>query len=230
MELNDFVNRLILLLLPGIIAYKVYQKLRGRKTKKDWEDLVNILIFALLSYIVYGFCNSLRISIRPFFILSNYQPGSAFIKLIDNTLPIDWWEIIWSCALGIIIAYIASYISRYKLLNRFGQLIRATKRYGDEDVWDYFNNRDKVEWLVVRDHKTNVYYFGYIKVFSEDREALRELVLNDVSVYSSEGDHLYNCKTIYLARESSDLTIEIPDIPTKGNAPKANAKNTVTKP
>lgn len=54
MSLSSFLIRIIFLALPGIISSVLYRKLRGRPVRKDWEDYVEIAIFSLASYALYG--------------------------------------------------------------------------------------------------------------------------------------------------------------------------------
>jgi hypothetical protein len=107
-----------------------------------------------------------------------------------------------------------SYLHRYNALNFIAQVIRATNRYGDEDVWHFFHNapeRQKNDgWVFVRDHKLDLVYYGYINVWSESGKQ-RELVLSDVSVFHNKsGDELYSSDVVYLSRNAEDLTIEVP--------------------
>lgn len=58
--------------------------------------------------------------------------------------------------------------------------IKATKTYGDEDVWDFtFNSSDAaVEYVHFRDFANRIVYAGGVREFSET-DKLRELVLRD---------------------------------------------------
>jgi hypothetical protein len=97
------------------------------------------------------------------------------------------------------------------LLTRFLQLIGATKKYGDEDVWDFtFNSRDTaVEYVHVRDFANQCVYAGWVNTFSET-DRLRELVLLDVIVYDFDGQELYRVPRLYLARAPDSIHIEFP--------------------
>ncbi|RCX10433.1 hypothetical protein DFR58_12925 [Anaerobacterium chartisolvens] len=210
MNFSVFVIRIILLLLPGIIGAKIYRKLRGKRTKKDWEDYSEIFIFSVVSYVLLGILQSVNLVIHPFSFSCKYSAITAFNAFVDEKAAINWDEVLFSVVIGIILAYIASYIYRFKIINRFGRLISATKRYGDEDVWDYLHNIPNIEWMVIRDHKINMYYYCWIKVFSETDEK-RELLLGDVSVYNADGQFCYDTKAMYISREYHDLTIEFFD-------------------
>jgi hypothetical protein len=103
------------------------------------------------------------------------------------------------------------YATNWKLLTRFLQCIRATKRYGDEDVWDFtFNSREaEVEYVNVRDFEKEITYSGWVELFSES-EKQRELLLRDVIVYDWEGKELFKMARVYLARKSDNIDIEFP--------------------
>ncbi len=103
------------------------------------------------------------------------------------------------------------YLSNYKLIMRALQLIKATRRFGDEDVWDYtFNSRDpSVEYVHVRDFANELTYAGWVYVYS-DSGSLRELTLRDVQVYGFDGVLKYETARVYLARKAEDIHIEFP--------------------
>jgi hypothetical protein len=103
------------------------------------------------------------------------------------------------------------YASTYKLLTQLLQQIKATKRYGDEDVWDYtFNSgRPDVEYVHVRDFDKKITYAGWVEAFSES-EKQRELRLRDVLVYDFEGKVLFETPRVYLARKADNIDIEFP--------------------
>jgi hypothetical protein len=99
------------------------------------------------------------------------------------------------------------------MINRIGQVIRATNRAGDEDVWHFFHNSStepwSSEWIIVRDHKVGLQYFGAVSHWSESGED-RELLLMQVSVFrNSDGTKLYDCDHMYICRNKDDLTMEI---------------------
>jgi len=100
---------------------------------------------------------------------------------------------------------------------RFMKRIRATKRYGDEDVWDFtFNAHDRnVEYVHLRDFDKEIVYAGWVERFS-DTEKVRELVLHDVKVYDFEGNELFATPRVYIARPMDDIDIEFPAQPERG--------------
>ena len=201
---------LVFLALPGIVGSRVWRQLTVRRVQKEWEDFVEILLFALGSYLalwfLYGALNVLPVSNLQIRMLDTLRR----IQEPDVNLP--WGEIAVSSVLGVTLAYIAAVFANYKLINKFGRKIRATKRYGDEDVWEFLHNSlRRSYWALVRDHKLDVVYFGQIKAFSDSGKE-RELLLTDVEVFGGEPlQSLYSSDVLYVSRDQFDLTIEIPE-------------------
>ncbi|MDQ3417230.1 MAG: hypothetical protein M3541_00330 [Acidobacteriota bacterium] len=122
-------------------------------------------------------------------------------------------------AAAIVLAYVFAYGYRYNVINRVGQRVKASNRAGDEDVWHFFHNArfhnaGSSDWIIVRDHKVDLQYFGAVSHWSESGEE-RELILTDVTVFrNTDGVKLYDCETMYLCRDRDGITIEIN--PTEG--------------
>jgi heme exporter protein D len=135
--------------------------------------------------------------------------------LFEEKSPFSWTEVAVTSILSIIVAFVASYINSHKLINKIGQKLSVTARYDDADVWECFNDEFKSKWVYVRDHKLNLLYYGWINLYS-DSEKPRELLLIDVKVYNNlSGEYLYSCDMLYVAREKSELSIEIPKVEPK---------------
>jgi len=202
--MTSFFIRISFLLLPGIIGRMLYTSLIGKKPKKEWEEFFEILIFSLVTYIIYA--NLCSLFTTGEFITEI----SIFNKILNEEIPIQWEKIYPATGVAIIIALIASAFHTYKIINKFGRLINVTKRYGDEDLWDLFHNTPNIEWVVIRDHKLDLAYFCYEKYVS-DLGSKRELILKDVEVFNNSGEFLYKADAMYIARDDYDLTIEVPD-------------------
>lgn len=205
MDISSLVIRIIFLLLPGAIGSTLYWKLRGRVRRKDWEDLLEIIIFSLLSYAFYALLVHLlngRWGIGIEF--------TAFEAFFNESAVVRWQDVLNSALVSVALAVLASYSYRFNLVNRIGKRIGATTRFGDEDVWDFFHHSSNVRgsWLTVRDHKLNLYYFGWVEAFSDSGKH-RELLLREVSVYdNSNGECIYKTDALYFSRKRDDLTLE----------------------
>jgi hypothetical protein len=106
------------------------------------------------------------------------------------------------------------YLSTYKALTWLLQRAKATRKYGDEDVWDYtFNSRNTaVDYVHVRDFTNHYVYAGWVNSFSET-DKRRELVLLNVIVYNFDAEELYKTPRLYLARPPENIHIEFPYTP-----------------
>lgn len=202
MSLSGFLIRIILLVIPGIIGSLLYRSLRGRTSRKDWEDYLEIVVFAFLAYSIHGLLNKM---------FGAGDPLTAFRAFTNETAAIDQpvgHAIFFASLLSVPVAFAASYVDEYKLINKFARRIKATRRFGDEDVWDYFNRSPDIKWVYVRDQKRDVYYYGWIQTWSDPYKE-RELLLREVEVYQkSTAELLYKTDVVYLSRKSDDLTID----------------------
>jgi drug/metabolite transporter (DMT)-like permease len=117
MSLSSFLIRIILLVIPGIIGSLLYRRVRGRASRKDWEDYLEILVFSFLSYLCYA--------VAVYALSKKYGQDTfaAFRALTNESIPIDapiGHAIIISSLISVPVAFVASYIDEYKLINNSG--------------------------------------------------------------------------------------------------------------
>ena len=208
MDVSGLFIRILFLLLPGVLASAFYRKLKGRTTRKDWEDYIEIIIFSLFSYIFYALILSV---INYFRVKNGYSeiPFTAFNAFFDEKVTISWQELLYASIVGIIISFASAYSYKKRLINRLGHFFKITNHAGEEDIWYFFHNLPDVEWVFVRDHKADVTYYGWVSHYSDPYKE-REMLLRDVDVYvNSTGVFLYKRDAIYVSRKQEDLTIEI---------------------
>ncbi len=207
-EMTSETFKFLVLGLPGIICYFLCQKLIGKPKRTTINTILLIFLYSILSYLL----------LSIFHAQVNCIAGNGFNSDIidvftDGQKNITAVILVFASLSGVILAYLLSYLNHKTIVNRIGWKLKATRRFGDVDVWHYFHNSEfwKTEdWVFIRDLKANLTYYCSITVWSDSGE-LRELVLNDVSVYTSDtGEHLYDTQHMYLSRNSDDLVIEIP--------------------
>ena len=207
MELTEFTFKLIILCIPGITCYILLSRLIGKFNKDILEKILIIFLYAGLIYVIYGsFCY-----IRNAIFYQGYK-CSLINNFFKNNINIDLWDIFGLEVTSILLAIFSSYAFSWNWLNRIGIKFGATNRYGDEDIWEHFNNNIANEkWVFVRDHKYKLIYFGFLDLWS-DSEKKREIVLSTVDVFHADNPDtkLYDSDKIYLSRNHDDLTIEIP--------------------
>lgn len=205
MELNSLFVRILCIAFPGIIGSRVYNKLRGRGAKRDWESFLDIAIFSLFSYALLG----TTVEILKFTGICAADVNNI-PALFNEEIGVRWTEIALATIVAFSLAYAASAIYTHKWVNRLGQLIKATKRYGDEDVWDYFHNLPDVEWVIVRHLNQDLIYYGYIKAYSES-EKMRELLLADVDIISAVTGKVLDKQMLrYVSGDATSLVIDVP--------------------
>ena len=223
MEPTQFVIRIALLALPGVLGSKLYRKLRGRTQKKHWEDFLEIMVFSLASYTICGVfmawhskaTHMEKITPRLAASQPTSEPApwtgiSSFKAFCDASQPLVWKEILAASGIGIALGILAGYVHNFSLVTRFGRLIRATKRTGDEDIWQTFCDSPQVRWVFVRDHQLNLMYYGFLRHYSDSGKE-RELTLENVEVFTNDtAEPLYSSAAMYISRPSHQLTVEIP--------------------
>jgi hypothetical protein len=209
MELTDFTLKIIFLCIPGITCYFILSRLIGKFNKDTVEIILIIFVFSVFSYLVYGFyCAFVNIFYGYGFKTNIVE---SFFK---NNSQLTYLDILGSSITSIFLAFIFSYFYRFNLLNKFGQIIRTTNKYGDEDVWHYFHNSPDTDknggWIIVRDHKYNLAYYGFVSAWS-DSAKMRELIISDVTVFTNDdSQELYKTNHIYICRKIEEISMEIP--------------------
>ena len=120
-------------------------------------------------------------------------------------------EILVSVVVAFVLAIVWMYAATYKLLVRLLIKIRATKKYGDEDVWDFtFNSsQEEIQYVHVRDFAKGTTYSGWVRAYSETGKS-RELLLRDVIMFDRQGGNPTEVPLLYLERNGIDIHIEFP--------------------
>ena len=203
--MNLFVTQLALIFFPGIIWAAIDSQYASRKEFSQFRLIVSAFVFGTISYAVVYLLYSL--TGFQFDLIGIVDEKTKDSLNLHNTVD----EIISAVVVSLGLSILWVYAATYKLFNKFLHSINATKRYGDEDVWDYvFNSKSAIsEFINIRDFEKEIVYAGYVLVFSE-AEKLRELVLRDAEVYDFSGTKLFSMPHIYIARDPKDVHIEFP--------------------
>lgn len=207
MKVDLLIFQLAIIFLPGIIWARLDASYAAKIKPSDGQFFLRTFLFGITTYGV-EFLIFVAIG-RPFRIAD--FAGAATQEVVSRDVL---FEVLWALLIGIVLSIAWLYAVRYKLLTRLLQLIHATKKYGDEDVWDYtFNSSDvAVEYVHFRDFANQSVYAGWVNTFSET-DKLRELILLDVIVFNFEGEELYRTPRLYLARPPDAIHIEFPYMP-----------------
>lgn len=199
MTLSEFTLRIILIFLPGLIAYIIIEQLTVHKEIRPYRFFINSLILGFLCYLIY----------YPISLISNLEFN--FIQsLLNNKASPDIKEILITILLSIPLGFIFSKLINRKILHKFAQKLKVTNKFADIDVWSLIMNSEIPEWVVIRDIENDLMYEGWVHFFSDSTER-DELFLRDVKVFTnSTAQPLYEVPGLYLPRKRENLTIEFP--------------------
>jgi hypothetical protein len=205
--MDIFFFQLVLVFVPGLIWERIDSKYGKDRATQQWDILRRAFIFGLASYLV-TFCLYWLVSLR--FPQVSFQVFA--IKKDAEFLDAGSFKlIVIATGVSLVCSVLWLYAMNRKLFTRLLQKIGATRRYGDEDVWDFMFNsgRPEVEYVHVRDFEKKLVYCGWVEAWSES-EKQRELVIKDVIVYDIEGNFLFETARVYLARKADNIDIEFP--------------------
>ncbi|MBL8831134.1 MAG: hypothetical protein JNL71_01965 [Rhodospirillales bacterium] len=202
--MSFLIFQVAVLFLPGLIWASIDAKYVAKRDLPQFQLLLNAFLFGIFTYTLL------------FVLMRQWGHAPAFLGAFDETTEkLQIGKAVDEIALAVALSFALSvgwvYLGTYKVFNRALQKIAATKKFGDEDVWDFvFNsNEAAVEYVNVRDFSKKIVYSGWVKVFS-DRADLRELVLRDVKVYDFDATPLFDMPLVYVARKKDDVDIEFP--------------------
>ena len=213
----DLLYRFSVLFLPGAIAVLLIRHLTIHKPFALLYFIVYSVLVGLFCYISLQFLNIVYYCIISLIDSVSMKKLSYELKiwnsLLENSKKIPGKEVILATILSPIIGYVISAIFHNKLLLRIARKLQVSNRIGDEDIWSYFLASDTVGWVFVRDKESNLTYYGNVVAFSEPGDGVRELVLDDVSVYSSDtSTYLYDSPAVYLSGDKGKFSIELPTV------------------
>lgn len=211
MDISALTIKLIILLVPGILAAKIYQRLTVRhKERSDFMFVLIAIMFGVFSYsllqlievLLICFSNVLSPSCKR-----EVKVLEAFDDISDST-KIPWLEVLLGSLLSILIAFFSVKVDHYKWLNWIAVKLRISNKYGDENLYSRWLNDKDIDWVYVRDYKNDLLYWGCVCSFSETEE-FKELVLKEVSVFSNaEAKKMYKVDQIYLCLPKDEVKIE----------------------
>ncbi len=208
MTVSVFLIQLALLLLPGVLWARIDAAYGMNRDRSDIEFVVRAVLFGITSYLL-TYVAFWTVG-KPFEMIDWNSAANERSVLTDEVVA----QLAWAALIGFLCAIAWLYLVNYKLVTRLLQAIGATKRYGDEDVWEFTmnSNAESLRFAHVRDFTNSVVYAGWISVFSETGK-LRELVLSEVDIYDFEGRLISSPPRVYLARDPQNLHIEFPITP-----------------
>jgi hypothetical protein len=206
MPVDAFIFKLLLLSIPGFLAFTIYKKTavsrRESKSQFGFSGAFIVIICSLASCILYDL----------FVTFINMIFKTDYATTLNNFIDVKMYtakELAILCIIAIILGFLFSLFESKKIINHIAFRLKITEYYGDTDVWTSFCANKNAGWIYIRDHKQKLTYYGNLKQYSDPGED-RELLLTDVQVFSEDGEYCYYCPTMYICRQSDDITLEIP--------------------
>jgi hypothetical protein len=200
------VFQLALIFFPGIIWALMHRAFCEKERGSEFYFILNCFVFGVATYVItfslYDAFGHLHPVAR--FFADGQTPASVF----------SFTDLLVTSGVAIVLGLLWTYGATYKPQYWFMQKIKASKKYGNEDVWDFTFNNPAAEYVNVRDFEKQLTYSGLVKAFSESGK-MRELLISEAQIYNFEGALLYEMPLVYLARSSDDIHIEFPGVEAK---------------
>ncbi|MCF6316819.1 MAG: DUF6338 family protein [Marinosulfonomonas sp.] len=200
----DFaLAQLALIFMPGIIWANIDAKYGAGPKPQQSVLIMRAFLFGMATYsalfLIYSVCG------QDF----GYASLASDPKKVDLFKLKD--EIAWSIPLSFLLSIGWLYVVNNQLLARFVHWIKASQRYGDEDVWSFtLNSSDAaVEYVHFRDLENGYIFAGWVRAYSEN-EGNRELLLRDVIVYDDKGTKISTSPRLYISRAKNNIWMEFP--------------------
>jgi hypothetical protein len=217
--MNDLAILIGLISFPGLIATILCDKLLVHAERwNSFKYAVYTFVFGVSSYV------TLQIVVWVINAMNRHLPlvtARSELKLWDTLISgksLDFSEVAWATAVAPVVALLAVYLVNKKVVNRFGQRLGISNKYGDENLFSYFLNASDVYWIYVRDPSAGLSYRGAIRSFSETKN-VQEIVMTSVTVYDyADSSELYRLDSIYLSKPLGSFIIEAPDSINKGDS------------
>jgi Family of unknown function (DUF6338) len=209
MDFKEFTFRVVLLFLPGLVGFILFERLTVHKKTENFLLILYSLVFGFAAYgFTWGAYSYLFPWINSHWLTTLPTKMVFWDELQDANRPLEFREIAAACLSAICVAIIASYLSNYKVLYRVGRFFRATRKSGSIDVWGAILSASGTDFVTIRDKDADLAYDGWIYYFSEEQPTM-ELVLRDVAVYrNSDAVFLYQVGAMYFKLDPKKIALE----------------------
>ncbi len=208
--MSELTLYIMLIFLPGIIAYKVFEELTHQHDSKAYEVVIYSFIFGFLSYFLYFWLTGPII-----YWLKGEEFTFYFTKALVNpktTENIDFHEITWVSVTALLFGLGVTAFDTYKIAHKYSRFIKVTKKHGELDTFSFLMNSNigMNPWVIVRDKEDDKAYYGWVYAYSYGHKK-NELFLRDVIIFhNSSGEQIATTPGIYLSKPKDKYTIEFP--------------------
>lgn len=168
-SINHLAIAIVIILIPGIVATIIADKLTVHRKWGSFRFSIYSLVlgvgsYGLLQLLVYG---------RNYFTTACKDPIqwnhlAVWNIATDSSAVVVPWEVGCATVLAIPLAYAVSAIINYKLINKLGQRLKVTTKYGEENLFSFYLNAKEILWVYIRDIENNLTYQGEVISYSEN--------------------------------------------------------------
>lgn len=209
MDVSSLTVKIIVLLLPGIVAALLVEKITVHKAWGQFRFLLYSIVLGAISYAIL----SVVVDIYNLSVSTRYHVTLTFWQsLFSTTQAVNPLEVIFSVVTSILIAVLASVAITKNWVIRVARMAKFTEKYGDESLYYFSLNSPEISWVWVKLAEEGLLYEGWRESFSEDAN-VREILLRSVKVYRLEdSQYLYDLPAVYLSMARNKVIIEIPKL------------------
>lgn len=212
MEISSLTLKLIVLLIPGAIAAKIFQIVTVNKPWSEFQFVVNSIILGVISYLTMQFLIYTPTAIVSGFCGEGWLPPAKPLEIwgkLSEGGSIPYSEVFWAGVISVGIGILVSLIDNHKWINQLAQRVSLSNKYGDQNLYSYFLNAKETQVVYVRHAKRGLTFHGSVQSYSET-DNIKELVLYDVTVYTyPDSEELYSINQLYLSiPKEEDVVIE----------------------
>lgn len=204
MEISGLTLKLIILLIPGVVAAIILERLTVHKPWDSFRFVLNAILLGAISYLLLqGIIWSLNACGTK-----NWLPYPTVWESLDKEAILPYWNVGWACIVAIPLGLLVSIGDNNKWLIRFANRLGISDKYGDESLYYNFMGLEETVGVHVRNVGTGVTYTGTVRSF-EDLGDTIEMVLDGARVYLTGGtDELYSTQRVYLSLQKAGVIIE----------------------
>jgi len=207
--MNQLVVTLIVILMPGIIANVICDKITHHSKWTAFKFSLYATVLGMISYgvlqVIYYIIDIVNLCS---FSVESWSHLDVWDASIADNPKIPAKEVFFASLVSIPVSMMAAYLINFKFFNKLAQKIGVSSKYGDENLFSYYLNAQEIDWIYVRDKENELTYQGRIVSYSET-EKMQEIVMSDVTLFDyNDSRELYSVPTVYLTKEVGKFIIE----------------------
>ena len=167
MSLTEYSFRLLLLFLPGIIAFIIIDNLTIHQETKTQHRIIYSLLLGFLSYLL------LMILSKPIQLLFTTLPPMQFIvSLTNKDTQINFTEIFTASIIGVCLGCTLCKAINDRCLFKLAQKLRISNKFQETDAWANCIATYHPVWVIIRDREQNIIYQGNLSYHRAQANAM----------------------------------------------------------